>query len=126
MPGANEVFGCPRKYFLLVVHQHFSNSFPKIYDDLFLVIYQNFSLFRISCQISRVFAPWMPPVLHHTQVTTFFSSCFVIYLHFSRKLAPWLPPGWMPGPVAPSAPSSARHWIILGTLQLVTIFKLII
>ena len=30
---------------------------PEISDDLFVVIYQNFSLFRISCQISRKPAP---------------------------------------------------------------------
>src|SRR6218665_473616 len=51
--------------------------------------------FLISWQISRKFAPWMPPrVLHHASVTTFFSSFFAIYLHFLlQKLAPWMPPG---------------------------------
>src|SRR6218665_2953058 len=37
-------------------------SSRKISDNLFyLVTYQNLSLFRISCQLSRKFAPWMPP-----------------------------------------------------------------
>src|SRR6218665_2428302 len=65
----------------------------------YLVTYQNLSLFRISCQISRKFAPWMPPpVLHHVPVTKFFSSFLVIYLHFFYKSWPLgCPPGWMPG-----------------------------
>ena len=55
----------------------------------YLVTYQNLSLFRISCQISRKFAPWMPPpVLHHVPVTKFFSSFLVIYLHFFYKSWP--------------------------------------
>src|SRR6218665_2408193 len=70
MPGANEVLGCPRKYFLFIP--------------------QNFRRpFFISCQISGQFAPWMPPpVLHRAPVTTFFSSFFAIYLHFLHKTGP--------------------------------------
>src|SRR6218665_724810 len=84
MPGANEVLGCPRIFFI---------HLPKFLTTPFLVIYPNFSVFRISFQISRKFAPWMPPVLHHAPVKTFFCSCFshLPYLHFLRKLAPWTP-----------------------------------
>src|SRR6218665_2162902 len=58
-----------------------------------------FSLFRISCQISREFAPWMPPVLHHAPVTTFFTSFLVIYLHSFKKTGPLdAPQGRCPGP----------------------------
>ena len=39
----------------------FSNSSPKLSDDFFLVIYPNCSPFRISFQISRKFAHWLPP-----------------------------------------------------------------
>src|SRR6218665_988854 len=95
MPGAKEVLGCPRKYFLFVY------SSPKISDDLFrsftkifpirLLKYflQHFSLFRISCQISRKFAPL---VLLHALVTTFFSFLSFTYICL-LKLAPWMPPG---------------------------------
>ena len=80
MPGANEVLVCLRKYYVFLT-------------TLFLVVHLNFSLFRISCQISLEFAPWMPPVLHHAPVTTLFYF-FVGHLPtFSkRKLAPWMPP----------------------------------
>jgi len=73
-----------------------------------------FYIFRISCQILRKFAPWMPPqcCMHHDPVRTFFSSSLVIYLHFSYENWPFgCPPGWMPGAVAPSAHPSARHWM---------------
>src|SRR6218665_3082435 len=68
-------------FYFLVVHQKFSYSSHKISDDLFSHLpkfLSIFSLFRIRFQISRKFAPWMPPVPHHTPVTTFFSSFLVI------------------------------------------------
>src|SRR6218665_3651983 len=43
----------------LSVSFFFPNSSLKISDDLFLVIYTYFSLFRISFQISRKIAPWL-------------------------------------------------------------------
>src|SRR6218665_1511490 len=96
MPGANEILGFSRicfsrspKFFQLVSKYFLRPSF--------LVTYPNFSLFRISFQILRKFAPC--PWKRH-----FPPSFLVIYLHFLRKLAPWMPPGWMPGAVAPSAP----------------------
>src|SRR6218665_3996320 len=66
MPGAKEVLGCPRKYFLFIPQNFRRHSF-------------------ISCQISGQFDPWVPPlVLHHTTATTFFSSFFAIYRHFEK------------------------------------------
>src|SRR6218665_1126869 len=122
VPGANEILGCPRNYFLFV-SQNFCRPFLVFHQNFFhfsnLVIDPDFSLFRISCQISQKFATCMPPVLHHAPITTFFYSFWVIYPHFLRKLAPWMPPGWMPGAVASSAPPpSARHVLRCRLYQL--------
>src|SRR6218665_8072 len=75
MPGANEVLGCPLKYFVFVS--------------------QNF----ISCQISREFAPWMPP-----GAASSFTSFLVIYLHFLKKTGPLDAPRVDSRAVALSAP----------------------
>src|SRR6218665_2229177 len=110
MPGAKEVLGCPRKYFLFVYssrnisddlswsfHQKFSNSSPKIFLT-------TFSLFRISCQISRKFAPWMPPSAASRSGNDIFLFLFVITYIFYKNLPLGCPPGCVPGAVAPFAP----------------------
>src|SRR6218665_1811626 len=48
----------------------------------------NFSLFRVSFQISRKFAPCMSPVLHHVPITTFLSSFFSHLPTFLSKTGP--------------------------------------
>src|SRR6218665_2471012 len=120
MPGANEVLGCPRKYFLfvpqnfwiflLVVHQTFSNSSPKSSDNLF----RNLSKFNIfSHQLSnlkKVRSLDAPASCPGNDIFLIFFLSFTYF--FLRKLAPWMPPiGWMPGVIAPFAPPSASHWI---------------
>src|SRR6218665_3013904 len=68
----------------LVVHQNFSNSSPN-----FLVIYlQIFHFFASVVKFHENSLLGCPPVLHHAQVTTFFSSSVVIYLHFFTKTYP--------------------------------------
>src|SRR6218665_2578536 len=110
MPGAKEGLGCPRKYFLFVY------SSPKIFDDLFRSFtkifpirllksfLQHFSLFRISCQISRKFAPWMPASAASRSGNDIFLFLFVITYIFYKNLPLGCPPGCVPGAVAPFAP----------------------
>src|SRR6218665_2444372 len=98
--------------FLATYFQSFTYIFPvpKVSHDFFLVIYQHFSLFRISSYVSRKFTPWMPAVLHYTLATTFSLFCH-LPTFFSEKMSHWMPPEWIPGAVAPcSPPLSARHW----------------
>jgi len=98
MPGAKEVIGCPRKYFLFVyssrkISGNFLGLFTKIFPIRLLKSFsQHFSLFRISCQISRKFAPWMPPSAASRSGNDIFLFFFVIYLLFLWKLAPCMPP----------------------------------
>src|SRR6218665_532749 len=116
MPGAKEILGCPRKYFLFVyssrkISDDFLGSFTKIFPIRLLKSFsQHFSLFRISCQILRKFAPWMPPSAASRSGNDIFLFFFVIYLLFYENWPLACPLGWMPGAVAPFAPPSARHW----------------
>ena len=109
MPGANKVLGCPRKYFLFVPQNFWQPLFSR--SPNFFVIYPNFIFFRISCQIWRKFAPWMPPPSAASCPSKDIFLFFFCHLptFFLWKLAPWMPPGRMPGAVAPSAPPSACH-----------------
>ena len=69
-----EAVGCPGPTRFFDALENIFYSSRKISDDLCLVVHP---LFRISCQISREFAPWVPPlVLHHAPVTTFFYFLF--------------------------------------------------
>src|SRR6218665_2232241 len=80
MPGANEVLGCTRKYFLFIP-QNFRRPFYQL---------SNFRTIRSLDAPSRA-APF--------PVTTFFSSFFAIYLHFLHKTGPLdAPQGGCPGP----------------------------
>src|SRR6218665_719584 len=94
-----EAVGCPGPTRFLDALENIFYSSCKISDDLFLVFHLNVSLFRISCQISREFAPWMPPpVLHHAPVTTFF-TCFWSFSYIFKKTGPWdAHQGGFPGP----------------------------
>src|SRR6218665_1642061 len=85
-------------FYFLVVHQNFSNSSHKISDDLFSHLpkfLSIFSLFRIRFQISRKFAPWMPPSAASYPGNDIFLFPFshLGLPTFLRKLAPWMPPG---------------------------------
>src|SRR6218665_368837 len=64
MPGAKEVLGCPRKYFLFVYssrnisddlswsfHQNFSNSSPKIFLTTFFTFSHQLSNFTKTCPL---------------------------------------------------------------------------
>src|SRR6218665_1879162 len=103
---ANEVLGCPRIFSIfLVIHQTFHNSSNKIYDDLSFSHLPKFSpndsLFRISFQISRKFASFIPPpVLYYSPtlsypVNNIFSSFLVIFITyiFLTKIGPLDAPG---------------------------------
>src|SRR6218665_1431990 len=78
------IFYSSRKFadnLFLVVHQSF------------LVIYPNFIFFRISCQILRKFAPWMPPSAASCPSKDIFLFFFGHLPTFSLgKLALWMPP----------------------------------
>src|SRR6218665_3975889 len=65
---------------------------------------QHFSLFRISCQISRKFAPWMPPIAASRSGNDIFLFLFVITYIFYKNLPLGCPSGCVPGAVAPFAP----------------------
>src|SRR6218665_2210966 len=94
MPGAKEGLGCPRKYFLFVysspkISYDLFRSFTKIFPIRLLKYFlQHFSLFRISCQISRKFAPWMPSSAASRSGDDIFLFFFVIYLHLFTKTGP--------------------------------------
>jgi len=91
MPGANEVLGCLRKYFIFVP-QNCWQPFLVVHQN-FLVIYPNFIFFRISCQILRKFAPWMPPSAASCPSKDIFLFFFGHLPTFSLgKLALWMPP----------------------------------
>src|SRR6218665_2799243 len=80
----------------------------KISDDLFLVVHLNFP--RFSHQLSREFAPWMPPGVASCPGNDIFYFFFGHLPAFFKENWPLeYPPGWMSGAVAPSATHSARH-----------------
>src|SRR6218665_1564422 len=80
MPGANEVLGCPRKYFVFLL-QNFSRPFfsrsPKFFT-IFASVVKFHENSLLGC----------PPMLHHAPVMTFFTSFLVIYLYFFKKTGP--------------------------------------
>src|SRR6218665_381646 len=85
-----EAVGCPGPTRFLDAPKIFCiTAFSrKISDDLFLVVHLNFHFFRISCQVSREFAPWIPPSAASCPGNDFFTSLLVIYLHFCKKTGP--------------------------------------
>ena len=91
MPGANEVLGCPRKYFLFA---------RKISDDLFYQL-SNFRTIRSLDAPSR--AASCPG-------NDIFLFIFAIYLLFLQKLAPWMPPRVDARGRRTVRTPSARHW----------------
>src|SRR6218665_580980 len=87
MPGANDVLGCPRIFFKELPTQILSIRLA-IFQTTFFSHIPNFSLFRVSFQISRKFAPCMSPVLHHVPITTLLSSFFSHLPTFLSKTGP--------------------------------------
>jgi len=84
---------------------NFAIRLLKFLTTFFLIIYPNFALFRISCQISRKFTNWMPPPSAAScpgNDIFLFSFCH-LPTFILRKLALGCPPGWIPVAVAPSA-----------------------
>ena len=104
MPGANEVLGCLRKYFLFVPQNCWQPFFSR--SPNCLVIYPNFIFFALAVKFYENSLLGCPPlVLHHVPVRTFFSFFWSFTYIFLTKTGPLdAPPGWMPGAVAPSAP----------------------
>jgi len=94
-----EAVGCPWLTWFLDTLENILYSSRKISYDLFSVVHLNFHFFRISCQISREFAPWIPPSAASCPGNDFFTSFLVIYLHFCKKTGPLdAPQGGCPGP----------------------------
>jgi len=108
-------------FLFLVISQNFTKIFPvisanylpKILTTFFLVISPNFYFFFLIFSFWTSFRmpplSWIPgAVLHFLRIYLyFFNICLCI---FSENSVVGCPPGWMPGAVAPPAPSSARHW----------------
>src|SRR6218665_501463 len=86
-----EAVECPGPTRSLDALEFFSKNFLQKY---YLFVSQYFrrpflvSLFRVSFQISRKFAPCMSPVLHHVPITTFLSSFFSHLPTFLSKTGP--------------------------------------
>src|SRR6218665_2063617 len=72
--------------------------------EIFQSFLPNFSLVRLSCQISRKFAPCMPPSASSCPSNDIFLFLFVIYIPFLEKTGHLDAPGWIPGVVALSTP----------------------
>ena len=98
MPGANEVLGCHRKYFLFVSQNFWRPSFSHLFQisHFFASVVKFHENSLLRC----------PPVLHHAPVTTLIFSLLFCHLptFFEESWPLGCPPGWMPGAVAPSAP----------------------
>src|SRR6218665_3245044 len=78
----------PSNFFQASSLKIFSIRLAEISDNLFLVVYPNFSLFRINFQnFTKICCLDAPPVLHHAPVKTLFSF-LVIYLPFFTKTGP--------------------------------------
>src|SRR6218665_4191809 len=93
MPGANEVLGCPRIFFQTSSLKIFSIRLTQFLTTFF--------------QISRNFAPWIPPSAAScpgNDIFLFFFSYLPTFFYENWPLE--CPPGWMPGAVAPAAPLS--------------------
>src|SRR6218665_647355 len=106
MPGANEILGCPRKYFAFL-SQNFRRPF--------FVVHLNFSLFSQQLSNSREFAP----VLHHAPVTTFLNFFFGHLPTFFKKTGPLdAPQGGCPRPShRPHPPLHATAYSFFSLIQ---------
>src|SRR6218665_3874794 len=76
-----------------------SPKFFQFVSYLFLLLIQMFHFFASVVKFHENSLLGCPPVLHHAQVMTFFSSSVVVYLHFFTKTDPLdAPQGGCPGP----------------------------
>ena len=95
-----EAVGCPGPTRFLDALENILYSSRKISDDHFLVVHLIFSLIRISCQISREFAPWMPPTsaasCPDNDIFYFFFGHIPTF--FKENWSLWCPQGGCPGP----------------------------
>src|SRR6218665_3357547 len=92
-------------------------SSPKISDDLFLVIYPNFSLMRISFQIS-LDAPPSAASCPGNDIFLFFFQSFTTFLYQNWPLG--CPQGGCPGPShRPHPPLHVLHYCIIYTKNII-------
>src|SRR6218665_2150621 len=109
MPGANEVLGCPRNYFVFL---------SKISDDVFLVVQLNFSHF--SHQLSnftRIRSLDAQPVLYHAR-SQHFKLLFWSFTYILKKTGPLdAPQGGCPGPSHRSHPPHSFKYQEMWTRQ---------
>src|SRR6218665_2658058 len=89
---SNKFFGHLLKLLWLNLSFRIMSCF--ISDDHFSVVHLKFHFFRISCQILREFAPWMPPPgAASCPGNDIFLLLFWLFTYiFVRKLALWMSP----------------------------------